>query len=182
MSLTVGIAGIAGKFARELVSALLKYPNVAMKGYCRDPSKVPAALSTRVSLTQGDAFDEAAVGRFVSGCDVVVCCYLGDDKVMTERQTRLVDACAEAGVPRYVASDCKQMHELRKNQPEKLFAYIILFYEYYMFNGQILLGPETDNHKYPQVKPVSWEDFFRRVPMDHLSSAYSGVGQGAGEN
>lgn len=105
MSVTVGIAGITGKFARELASALLKYPNIAIKGYCRDPSKVPQSLSSKASLSKGDAYDAPAVRSFVAGCDVVVCCYLGDPKLMVDGQKLLVDSCAAEGVPRYVASD-----------------------------------------------------------------------------
>lgn len=105
MSLTVGIAGITGKFARELTSALFKYPNITIKGYCRDPSKVPQAFASKIALVKGDAFDTSAIRSFVAGCDVVVCCYLGDDKVMTDGQKLLIDACAAEGVPRYLSSD-----------------------------------------------------------------------------
>lgn len=61
--------------------------------------------NSRVSITKGDGFDNAAVLSFVAGCDVVVCCYLGDDKLMVDGQKLLIDACASEGVPRYVASD-----------------------------------------------------------------------------
>lgn len=107
MAITVGIAGITGKFARVLTSSLLKNPEVNVKGYCRDPSKVPSSFSSnsKVSLTKGDAFDTSAVHSFVHGCDVVVCCYLGDDKLMLEGQKLLIDACVAEDVPRYVASD-----------------------------------------------------------------------------
>lgn len=107
MAVTVGIAGITGKFARVLTFNLLKYPAVKIKGYCRDPSKVPKSFSENpnVTLHKGDAFDAPALKSFVAGCDVVVCCYLGDDKLMTDGQKLLVDISEEAGVPRYVASD-----------------------------------------------------------------------------
>ncbi|PLB54792.1 NAD(P)-binding protein [Aspergillus steynii IBT 23096] len=105
----VGIAGITGKFARRLVTHLLETPDssLTIKGYCRDPSKLPATLqsSPKVELIQGDAFDTAAVATFVQDCDVVVCCYLGDDKLMIDGQKLLIDACESAAVPRYVASD-----------------------------------------------------------------------------
>ncbi|KAI0846395.1 nmrA-like family protein [Daldinia vernicosa] len=307
MSITVGIAGITGKFARELASALLKYPDINIKGYCRDPSKVPESLSSKVSLSKGDAFDTSAIRSFVAGCDVVVCCYLGDDKLMVDGQKALIDACAAEGVPRYVASDwsldytklklgelfpkdpmihvkayldaqdkvkgvhvlvgmfmdvffgpmfgtydassttfkywgtgneiweattyrnaaeytaavCadksaygikkfiggratireiaesfekvygvkpkleshgsvdglfKKMHELRKNDPQNVFSYMFLFYQYYMINGRTYLGTEIDNGQYPQVKPVNWEDFMKSVPKDQLANAFFNVG------
>lgn len=107
MTITVGIAGINGKFARVLTSSLLKSPDVVVRGYCRDPSKVPASFSSssQVTLTKGDGFNTSAIRSFVAGCDVVVCCYLGDDKLMVDGQKHLIDACAAEGVPRYVASD-----------------------------------------------------------------------------
>ncbi|KIX07842.1 uncharacterized protein Z518_02496 [Rhinocladiella mackenziei CBS 650.93] len=107
MTLTVGIAGITGKFGRVLTSSLLKYPEVKIKGYCRTPSKVPTSFSSspRISLAQGEAFDIKSLHAFAKGCDVVVCCYLGDDKIMTDGQKALIDACDEEGVSRYVASD-----------------------------------------------------------------------------
>ncbi|KAJ0418700.1 NAD(P)-binding protein [Aspergillus carlsbadensis] len=105
----VGIAGITGKFARRLLTHLLDAgdDSLTFKGYCRDPSKVPNTLkeSPRVELIQGTAFDKETIATFVDGCDVVVCCYLGDDKLMVDGQKLLIDACESANVPRYVASD-----------------------------------------------------------------------------
>ncbi|KAK1149586.1 hypothetical protein N8T08_005135 [Aspergillus melleus] len=107
MTTTVGIAGITGKFAKRLVSHILKRPDVAIRGYCRDPSKVPETISSssQVTLIQGDAFNKDAITTFAKSCDVIVCCYLGDDKLMVEGQKMLIDACDECDVPRYVASD-----------------------------------------------------------------------------
>ncbi|RVD84145.1 uncharacterized protein DFL_005910 [Arthrobotrys flagrans] len=311
MTITVGIAGITGKLARVLISSLLKYPEVAIRGYCRDPSKLSSALSSnpKISLIKGDGFDTAAINTFVSGCDVVVCCYLGDGKLMVDGQKLLIDRCADNGVPRYVASDwsidytklefgqlfpkdpmkhvkayldaqdkvkgvhilvggfietffnplfgtwdpatttfrfwgtgeevwegttyvnaaeftaavCvdkdaygilklvggsttirglaesfekvygvkpkleilglqkelyEKMHDLRKTQPENFYSYLFLFFQYYIINGQTVIGPEYDNEKYPQVTPVTWEDFLRSVPQEQLASSNFSVGQG----
>ncbi|KAE8155072.1 nmrA-like family protein [Aspergillus avenaceus] len=103
----VGIAGITGKFARRLATHLLQKENVSIRGYCRNASKVPDAIksSSKVTLIEGDAFNQDAVRSFVQGCDVVVCCYLGDDKLMVDGQKTLIDACEELNVPRYIASD-----------------------------------------------------------------------------
>ncbi|OKL63972.1 hypothetical protein UA08_00803 [Talaromyces atroroseus] len=105
--ITVGVAGITGKFSRRLVSHLLKQPDVTIRGYCRDPSKVPEAISSssQVTLFKGDALDKDAVSTFAKSCVVIVCCYLGDDKLMVDGQKLLIDACDEFDVPRYVASD-----------------------------------------------------------------------------
>ncbi|KAL4735591.1 hypothetical protein BDV11DRAFT_195678 [Aspergillus similis] len=111
----VGIAGVTGKFARRLLTHLLdsstsnEHESLTVKGYCRDPAKLPSSLysSPNVELTQGSAFDHEALASFVQDCDVVVCCYLGDDKLMVEGQKTLIDVCdaATPPVPRYVSSD-----------------------------------------------------------------------------
>ncbi|KAJ5375263.1 NmrA-like family protein [Penicillium concentricum] len=103
----VGIAGITGKFARCVVDHLLKQPDITIKGYCRDASKLPAALlaSPRIHITQGQSDDKNALQTFVKGNDVMVCCYLGDHNLMINAQKFLIDACEIEGVGRYVASD-----------------------------------------------------------------------------
>ncbi|EED18343.1 conserved hypothetical protein [Talaromyces stipitatus ATCC 10500] len=75
----VGIAGITGKFARQLLTHLLEAEDdsLSIKGYCRDPSKLPGTMKA-------------------STYDVVVCCYLGDDKLMVDGQKLLIDACESA--------------------------------------------------------------------------------------
>lgn len=104
---TVGIAGLTGKFARLVASFLLQRPNVTLRGYVRDPTKLPSSLSAneRIHIAQGGAYDVSAARTFAQGCDVVICCYLGDDRLMTEGQKVLVDECEAEGVPRYIASD-----------------------------------------------------------------------------
>lgn len=105
----VGIAGITGKFARRLVTHLLENDNITtIKGYCRNPSKLPDTFRSysKLELIQGDAFDSDAIRSFVHGCDVVICCYLGDDKLMVDGQKLLIEACDDApSVTQYVASD-----------------------------------------------------------------------------
>lgn len=39
------------------------------------------------------------------------------------------------------------------------------FYAYYMISGKTMVGPELDNKRYPKVKPVTWEDFIKEVPL-----------------
>ncbi|KAH7142938.1 hypothetical protein B0J13DRAFT_585594 [Dactylonectria estremocensis] len=109
MVFTVGIAGITGKFARLVAKRLLDKPDVLIRGYCRNPAKLPAfiASSPRVQVVQGEATDRAALRSFASGSDVVVCCYLGDETLMTQGQKLLIDACEEQGVKRYVHLDAK---------------------------------------------------------------------------
>ena len=105
-STTIGIAGITGKFARLLALCLLEVsPQVKLRGVALDPSKVDASSLPNVELCQGDAFDVDKIRSFVRGTDVVVCCYLGDDRLMIEGQKLLIDIAEEENVPRYVASD-----------------------------------------------------------------------------
>lgn len=107
MTITVGLAGITGKFGRLLASKLLQKPDVVLRGYCRDPKKViaPIASSSQVQLFQGEAYDDDKIRSFVKGCDVVVCAYLGDGKLMVDGQKKLIDGCEAEAVPRFVASD-----------------------------------------------------------------------------
>ncbi|KNG90451.1 NmrA-like family protein [Aspergillus nomiae NRRL 13137] len=305
MALTVGIAGITGKFARRVVSHLLQHSDVTIRGYCRDPSKVPEPISSseQVTLFKGDAFDKEAIRTFAQGCDVLICCYLGENQLMIDGQKILIDACEELGVPRYIASDWaldytklklgelfpkdpmihvhaylatkqkvtgvhiliggfmepvlspffnildpktnafrfwgggdeimegttydnaaefttavardpkatgvirflggratireiaqsyemvygvkanlerlgslddlyKFMHEKQAQNPADIYGYMSLFFYYYWINGQTFVGPELDNDRYPQVKPVSWEDYMKQWPLEQLSSSY----------
>ncbi|CAG8956515.1 hypothetical protein HYFRA_00003902 [Hymenoscyphus fraxineus] len=107
MSLTVGFAGITGRVAQCVIHDLLKEPHVLIKGYCRDPTKLPAVIrdNKRVTLFKGQTDDRAALKPFVEGVDVMVCAYLAENAVMTAAQKLLVDLCVEAKVDRYVASD-----------------------------------------------------------------------------
>ncbi|KAH7111173.1 NmrA family protein-like protein [Dactylonectria estremocensis] len=107
MTLPVGIAGITGKFARNVVANLLKNPTVSIRGLCRDPTKLPASIrsSPRVHITKGESTDTQALHSFAKTSDVVICCYLGNDSLMTEGQKLLIDACEAEGVHRYLASD-----------------------------------------------------------------------------
>ncbi|KAE8336271.1 hypothetical protein BDV24DRAFT_155310 [Aspergillus arachidicola] len=105
MALTVGIAGVTGKFARRVVTHLLKHPDVTLRGYCRDPSKAPESISTseKVTLFKGDAFDKEAIHTFL----------------MIDGQKILIDACDELVVPRYIASDWAL--DYTKLKPGELF-------------------------------------------------------------
>ncbi|KAL2849285.1 hypothetical protein BJX68DRAFT_255477 [Aspergillus pseudodeflectus] len=107
MSTTVAIAGLTGKFAQCIASALKTYPNVSIRGFCRSPEKLPESLRSEdsVEIVRGEFDDEIAALEFVRGADVVICCYFGSLDVMIMGQKILIDACEKAGVPRYIASD-----------------------------------------------------------------------------
>lgn len=106
-SFSVGIAGVTGKFAGLLLDNLLENPNVRIRGYCRNASKLASryARSSQLEMVEGDANDQNSLNKFVEGLDVVICAYLGDRDLMVNGQKALIDACDLARVPRYIASD-----------------------------------------------------------------------------
>lgn len=103
----VGVAGVTGKFAGLVLDGLLENPTVHIRGYCRNTSKLASRYtqSSQIEVVEGDATDQAALSKFVDGLDVVICAYLGDNDFMVNAQEALVDACDQARVPRYIASD-----------------------------------------------------------------------------
>jgi hypothetical protein len=112
----VGIAGVTGKFAGLILDNLLENPTVSIRGYCRNASKLAKryAQSSQVEVFEGGTDDKAALGKFVDGLDVVVCAYLGDNDFMVNAQKALVDACDQARVARYIASDyCLDYNQLK---------------------------------------------------------------------
>lgn len=85
----------------------------------------------------------------------------------------------------------KFMHEKRAQNPADIYGHMSLyvignskksamlmaltghrFFYYYWVNGQTFVGPELENDKYPQVKPVSWEEYMGQWPLEQLSSSY----------
>jgi len=57
-----------------------------------------------------------------------------------------------------------------KSQPENIFAWMGMFYQYYMQNGSTLLG-ELDNERYPAVKPVTVEEFLKLHTKESLGKS-----------
>jgi hypothetical protein len=107
MAQIIGVAGFTGKFARCVVNSLLRNPGISVRGFCRDPSKLPlyVTASSRIHIDKGEFNDKDALQSFVTGTDVVICCYLGGAELMFEGQKLLIDACTEKNVPRYIAGD-----------------------------------------------------------------------------
>ncbi|KAK8254217.1 nmrA-like family protein [Phyllosticta capitalensis] len=320
---TVGIAGATGKLGRLVAAALLRLPSPpTLRLYVRDANKLPSWLSSAATVITGEADDRAAALKFAQGCSVIICTYLGPDQLMEDGQKVLIDACAEAGVPRYVASDytvdyrplkdgelfpkdpmrhvyqyCQEkqgvegvhvmigafmdtwwssffgawaphedgkggtlrywgngdevwevssyentaewiarvavdegvkgvvkflgdrkniheiaaamkavygftpaleplgsaadlhaaMHAKRDADPANYYAYLPMWYQYYMLNGSTLLVPhgadadkELMNEKYPDVKVVGYEEYMKMYSPKELSGAMMGVGEKAG--
>lgn len=175
MAITIGIAGITGKFARLVVSNLLQYKDVDIRGFCRDPAKLPRDVSSspRVTVVQGNATDRDAIRQFAKGCHVIVCCYLGDDTLMTDGQKLLVDACELEKVERYVASDyCLDFTKLEygqhpaKDPMKKVKAY--LEEEKKSVKGvHVLIGAFMETF---------WSKFFGIFDADNVQFSYYGTG------
>lgn len=102
-----GLAGLTSKLCRVTALELLKCPNITIRRYVRDHSKVPQEIASkyRVQIFQGLALDRAAAQTSVHGCHVVVCGYLGPDEIIIERQKTFVDASKVEGVSHYFTSD-----------------------------------------------------------------------------
>ncbi|KAL5318029.1 hypothetical protein ACEPPN_015133 [Leptodophora sp. 'Broadleaf-Isolate-01'] len=107
MAQMIGVAGITGKFAFCIVRSLLQNPRVSVRGFCRDLSKLPPSItaSPKVHIVKGEFNDKDAIQSFVTGTDVVICCYLGNTELMSDGQKLLIDACVAEKVPRYIAGD-----------------------------------------------------------------------------
>jgi hypothetical protein len=183
-SFTVGLAGLSSKLCRLVAREILKRPNVKIRGYVRDPAKVPPEITSnlRVQVIKGGALDRDAVRTFVHGCNVVVCGYLAADEVMVEGQKVLVDACEVEGVSRYLPSDftldytklelgqlerkdpmilVKQYIEERQRQGSKLkgvYVLIMGFMETVLSTYfQVWIGEEKKLQFWGSVDELVWE-------------------------
>lgn len=104
----VAIAGANSKLATLIAKHLLEnHPGIKIHGIARSPEKVDAAIrdSPNVEIFQASASDTNAIRQGLRGAEVAMCCYLGDNELMTEGQKTLIDACIDEKVARYIASD-----------------------------------------------------------------------------
>jgi len=103
----VGIAGITGRFGTSVLNTLLENPAIKIRGLCLNASKLfnKHTQCSQLEVIECDALDPSTLSKFVSGLDVVICAYLADNDFMIAGQKALVDACDQAHVPRYIASD-----------------------------------------------------------------------------
>ena len=103
----IAIAGITGQLGTLIAKAILSTSDAQIRGLCRNKSKLAPELSSssRITIVEGDSTDLAAAREAVRDCQVVICCYLGPNDLMTNGQKVLIDACVAEAVPRYIASD-----------------------------------------------------------------------------
>jgi hypothetical protein len=103
----VGIAGPTGRFGSLVLESLLENPDIKIRGLCRNASKLDRkhTQSSQLEVIEGNVLDPSTLAEFVGGLDVVICAYLGDNDFMVNGQKALIDACEQAKIPRYIASD-----------------------------------------------------------------------------
>jgi hypothetical protein len=103
----VGIAGPTGRFGSLLLENLLESPDIKIRALCRNASKLDRkhTQSSQLEVIEGDVLDQSILAKFVDDLDVVICAYLGDNDFMVNGQKALIDACDQAKVSRYIASD-----------------------------------------------------------------------------
>lgn len=173
MQTTVGIAGISGKLAQCLVKELLKYPEIVIRGYCRSLQKLPPSISQskRIVLIKGGYDDRENARKFVQGSDVVVCCYYGGPELMTHGQEILIDACEDAGVNRYIASDfAVDYTKIPRDAifPKKSAQIVMEYLTTKKVSGvHILTGG---------LMETFWSDFFGLYNSDNRSISFWGTG------
>ena len=103
----IAIAGISSRLALQIRRELVQDPGVRIRGSTRDMSCLPAWVkqSSQIDVIQMPPDDTDALRSLVKGCDVVICCYLAEQKIMEEGQKLLIDAVEIERVQRYIASD-----------------------------------------------------------------------------
>ncbi len=171
---TIAIAGITGQLGTLIAQALLKTSDVQIRGLCRNTAKLSPEFSrnSRVNIVQGDSNDLAAAREAVRDCQVVICCYLGPNELMSNGQKVLIDACVAEAVPRYIASDYSIDYRALKL-------------------GQLpAKDPMIEIHEYLEGKPVTGvhvligcftETFLNYIPYLNLKDnqlSYWGTGKG----
>ncbi len=107
------VAGITSTLGRALAERALAR-GIQVRALVRDPTRLPAALARRISITTGDARDSAAAAAAIAGCDAVFSCvgasvlptlgrgWRGYGAVDWPANRSLVDAARAAGAVRFV--------------------------------------------------------------------------------
>ena len=64
----------------------------------------------------------------------------------------------------------RTMKSVYKEQPGNIFAWMGMFYQYYMTNGSTSLG-KLDNDRYPEVAPISVETFLKAHTKENIAKS-----------
>ncbi|KAG8664272.1 hypothetical protein FPOAC2_14197 [Fusarium poae] len=129
----VTLFGANGNLAIRITRILLQKPDISLKGYARDVSKIPEEIRNhpRYQAIQGQIDDQEKIHETVRGSDVVACLYQGFQDVVLDGQKLLIDICEEEKVGRFFSSayvgDIRNMkvglHE-RMDLPLQIFEYL----------------------------------------------------------
>ncbi|KAG8665123.1 hypothetical protein FPOAC2_14376 [Fusarium poae] len=102
----VTIFGANGNLSVRITRLLLQKPNVSVRGYARNISKIPEDIRNhqQYKAIQGEVTDKEKIRGAVHDADVVLCQYQGFDDVVLDGQKLLIDICEEEKVGRYFSS------------------------------------------------------------------------------
>lgn len=68
------------------------------------------------------------------------------------------------------------MHQVRKHQPDNIWAWMGLYYTYYSSNGQAWLKEPLSNDKYEDTKTTSLIDYFKAIKTpEKIGTPYDSV-------
>lgn len=112
--LVTGATGFIGSRLCELLSLEHRIPYRALVHRFSRAARI-ARLDTE--LVAGDMLDAGSLARAVEGCDAVVNLAHADDKTASKQTSNLVEACARAGVRRFVHISSMAVHGPSPNAP-----------------------------------------------------------------
>ena len=105
--LVTGATGFIGSRLCELLSLEHRVPYRAL---VRNFARAARIARLEAELVAGDMLDAGSLARAVEGCDAVVNLAHADDKTAEKQTALLVDACARAGVRRFVHISSMAVH------------------------------------------------------------------------
>jgi hypothetical protein len=104
----IAIIGITGHMGSLIAKHILaRSPTARIHGICRNPSRLPATLASndRGKIFQTDVNDAEALRSALTGAEIAIFATLADNETMVEGQKKVIDACVDVGVKRYMAGD-----------------------------------------------------------------------------
>ena len=105
--LVTGATGFIGSRLCELLSLEHRLPYRAL---VRNFSRAARIARLDAELVAGDMLDAGSLARALDGCDAVVNLAHADDRTAAKQTAHLVDACARAGIRRFVHISSMAVH------------------------------------------------------------------------
>ncbi|QIX00626.1 hypothetical protein AMS68_006143 [Peltaster fructicola] len=106
--MSVAITGVSGHLGSLIAKHVLRRsPTAVVHGICRNPDKLPESLRSneRFKVFQTGHDDAQKLGEALKGANIAIFATLADRDTMVNGQKAVIDACIDAGVPRYMAGD-----------------------------------------------------------------------------